>query len=44
MKITAYFNGCELYYYLIGGSFYKKLHISCPTGLNDHIIIFDGNK
>ena len=26
------------------GSFYKKLHISCPTGLNDHIIIFDGNK
>ena len=22
----------------------QKTHISCPTGLNDHIIIFDGNK
>ena len=22
----------------------KKIHISCPTGLKDHIKIFDGNK
>ena len=27
----------------ITGSFYKKLHISCPTGLTLHIILFDGN-
>ena len=35
--------GCFIFMMFIVGSFYKKLHISCPTGLNDHIIIFDGN-
>ena len=31
-----------LAYASVSGSFYQKLHISCPTGLTLHIILFDG--